>query len=145
LAETSLKLVPRNSVLLCCTASVGEYAFTEIDLTTNQQFNALVVKKGFAERLSPRFLFHYSAQFKSELLRLSGKTAFDFVSASTLKTLHVPLPPVETQLEIVDEIESEQALIHASHELETRMEKKIQTTLERVWSENAGLARVLNH
>src|SRR6185369_2428032 len=61
LNETSLKLLPKHSVLLCCTASVGEYAFTEIELTTNQQFNGLVVNRAFAERLLPKFLFLISS------------------------------------------------------------------------------------
>ena len=42
LDETSVKLLPENSILLCCTASVGEYALSKIELTTNQQFNGLV-------------------------------------------------------------------------------------------------------
>ena len=111
LEETSLKLLPRNTVLLCCTASVGEYAFTKIELTTNQQFNGLVVKKVFSERLLPMYLFHLSAQFKGDLLRLSGKTSFDFVSGSTLKTIQIPLPPLEVQKEIVAEIEGYQKVI----------------------------------
>src|SRR5450830_1355105 len=32
--STSVKLIPAESVLLCCTASVGEYAITKIPLTT---------------------------------------------------------------------------------------------------------------
>ena len=111
LEATSLKLLPRNTVLLCCTASVGEYALAEIELTTNQQFNGLVVKKSFSERLSPKYLFHLSAQFKDELLRLSGKTSFDFVSGGTLKTFQIPLPPLEVQQEIVAEIEGYQKVI----------------------------------
>ena len=111
LEATSLKLLPRNTVLLCCTASVGEYALAEIELTTNQQFNGLVVKKSFSERLSPKYLFHLSAQFKDELLRLSGKTSFDFVSGGTLKTFQIPLPPLEVQKEIVAEIEGYQKVI----------------------------------
>ncbi|MYK60496.1 MAG: N-6 DNA methylase, partial [Chloroflexi bacterium] len=45
LHESSLRLLPPKTVLLCCTASVGEYAISEIPLTTNQQFNGLVVKQ----------------------------------------------------------------------------------------------------
>ena len=109
--ETSLRLLPRNAVLLCCTASVGEYAFAEIELTTNQQFNGLVVKEGSYEHLLPKYLFHLCSQFKSELLRLSGKTSFDFVSSSTLKKINLPLPPLEVQQEIVAEIEGYQRVI----------------------------------
>jgi type I restriction enzyme M protein len=137
LAETSLKLLPTNSVLLCCTASVGEHAFTEIEVTTNQQFNGLVVKKDFSDRLLPKFLFHLSVQFKDELLRLSGKTSFNFVSGGTLKTISFPLPSLATQQAIVAEIEAEQALVAANRELITRFEKKIQATLARIWGEEA--------
>jgi len=111
LKETSLKLLPKHSVLLCCTASVGEYAFTEIEVTTNQQFNGLVVKSAFTERLLSKFLFLISSRFKGELIRLSGKTAFNFVSVGTLKTLQIPLPPLEVQKEIVAEIEGYQKVI----------------------------------
>ncbi|MEB3227606.1 MAG: N-6 DNA methylase, partial [Synechocystis sp.] len=99
LNETSLKLLPKESVLLCCTASVGEYAFAEIELTTNQQFNGLVINDEFSDRLLPKFLFLVSSRFKDELLRLSGKTSFNFVSVGTLKTIQVPVPPIAIQQE----------------------------------------------
>jgi restriction endonuclease S subunit len=111
LKETSVKLLPRNSVLLCCTASVGEYAFAAIELATNQQFNGLVVNKRFVDKLLPRFLFAISPMFKDELIRLSGKTSFNFVSVKTLKEVKIPLPPISLQEEIVAEIESYQKII----------------------------------
>jgi type I restriction enzyme M protein len=114
LNETSLKLLPKHSVLLCCTASVGEYAFTEIEVTTNQQFNGLVVNRAFAERLLPKYLFLISSRFKDELIRLSGKTSFNFVSVGTLKTIQIPLPPLEVQKEIVAEIEGYQKVINGA-------------------------------
>jgi type I restriction enzyme M protein len=52
-----------------------------------------------------------------------------------IKTIKIPLPPLTTQQAIVAEIEAEQALVAANRELITRFEKKIQTTLARVWGE----------
>lgn len=114
LKETSLKLLPKHSVLLCCTASVGEYAFTEVEVTTNQQFNGLVVNRSFADRLLPKFLFFISSRFKEELIRLSGKTAFNFISVETLKSIQIPLPPLDVQKEIVAEIEGYQKVINGA-------------------------------
>ena len=133
LKETSLKLLPSNSVLLCCTASVGEYAFAEIELTTNQQFNGLVVKESSIDRLSPKYLFYLSRQFKDELLRLSGKTSFNFVSVRTLKKMEVALPSLKTQQAIIAEIEAEQVLVDGNRELIERFEKKIRDAVGRVW------------
>ena len=104
-------MLPAKTVLLCCTASVGEYAITEIPLTTNQQFNGLVIKGHFAKRLDPDFLFTLTSTFKNELMRLSGKTSFNFVSGKVLKKLTIPLPPLEVQQEIVTEIEGYQRVI----------------------------------
>jgi len=54
-----------------------------------------------------------------------------------LKKFKIPLPPLVTQQTIVAEIEVEQALVAANRELIARFEKKIQTTLARVWGEEA--------
>ena len=99
LSETSVKLLPEDSVLLCCTASVGEFAITRIPLTTNQQFNGLVVKN--RNQLDPNFLFHYASTLKDELLGLSGKTTIDFIPISRLRDVAVPVPPLAEQQRIV--------------------------------------------
>lgn len=58
------------------------------------------------------------------------------VSLSSLRNFNIPLPPISTQRAIVEEIEAEQALVNANRELITRMEKKIQATLARVWGDS---------
>jgi len=124
LQKTSVKLLPKKSVLLCCTASVGEYAFAEIELTTNQQFNGLVVKKEYENKLTPEFLFCLSGTFKDELNRVSGKTSFNFVSVGTLKKIKIPLPPIEVQKEIVEQIEVKQKAIEAAKAVIDSLERE---------------------
>lgn len=115
--NSSVKLLPKNSILLCCTASVGEYAFAEIELTTNQQFNGLVIKDDYKDRLLPKFLFLMASTFKSELERLSGKTSFNFVSVGNVKQIEIPLPPLEIQNEIVAQIEEWQKIIDGAKQV----------------------------
>ena len=91
LDETSLRLLPKKAVLLCCAASVGEYAIAEIPLTTNQQFNGLVIKAPYSTILIPDFLLFLASQLKSELIRLSGKTSFNFISAISSLRLDLSL------------------------------------------------------
>jgi type I restriction enzyme M protein len=135
LKETSVKLLPKNTVLLCCTASVGEYAFSEIELTTNQQFNGLVVKDGYKDRLLPKFLYFLSSSFKEELIRISGQTSFNFVSVGVLKTLQIILPPLSVQEEIVAEIEGYQKIIDGAKMVVENFEQKIKDRIGKVWGE----------
>jgi restriction endonuclease S subunit len=60
------------------------------------------------------------------------------ISQAIIRSLVIPLPPLETQRAIVAEIEAEQALVNANRELIARMEKKIQGVLARVWGEETG-------
>ena len=50
--------------------------------------------------------------------------------------IKIPVPSFDIQKNFAAEIESEQALVAANHELIVRFEKKIQDTLARVWGED---------
>ena len=99
LEKTSVRILPSKSVLLCCTASIGEYAITEAPMATNQQFNGLVVKN--QQTLEPLFLFHFCATLKDKLAELSGKTTIDFIPISRLRDILIPVPPIPEQQRIV--------------------------------------------
>lgn len=103
LGKTSARLLPPESILLCCTASVGEYAITKIPLTTNQQFNGLVVKD--KKSLDSGFLFYFSSTLKDQLLGLSGKTTIDFIPISRLKGIKISLPLLSEQKYIVKRLD----------------------------------------
>jgi type I restriction enzyme M protein len=111
LKETSVKLVPKLSTLICCTASVGEVAFNNIELTTNQQFNALIIKDEFKKEINPKFIFWISTSLKQEIKRIAGSTSFEYLSVTNLKKIKIPLPSIETQNQIVDELDSYQKII----------------------------------
>lgn len=105
LKETSVKLLPVDTILICCTASVGEYAISKVPLTTNQQFNGLVIKDEYKNKIDPYYLYLLSPLFKEKLLASAGSTSFDFVSVKKLGDLEVPVPDIETQRKIIDTIQ----------------------------------------
>ena len=104
LSNNSTRILPAKTVLLCCTASVGEYGITEIPLTTNQQFNGLVINEYWKKYCMPEFIFTIAPTFKSYLLQVAGKTTFNFISVKKLSELLIPLPPIEEQGRIVHKI-----------------------------------------
>jgi type I restriction enzyme S subunit len=99
LALKKLRILPPGTILLCCTASIGEYALTEIELTTNQQFNGLVIKN--KREIHPQFLMYFCSTLKDTLSNLSGKATIDFIPISRLKDIPIPLPSLPEQQSIV--------------------------------------------
>ena len=104
-ATSKERIVRAGSVLLCCTASLGQCALAKIDLTTNQQFNALTVKDVNRFILTDNYLFWFAKTLKTTLQRLSGKTTFEFVSVKKVGNILIPIPPFQAQQRIVAQIE----------------------------------------
>ncbi len=83
----------------------------------------------------PEFIFAIVMAKYEHIQSLGGGAAIPGITREDVLGLEIPLPPFETQQQIVAEIEAEQALVAANRELIARFEKKIQSTLARVWGE----------
>jgi restriction endonuclease S subunit len=59
------------------------------------------------------------------------------INQGIVEKIPIPLPALETQQQIVAEIEAEQALVSANRELIERFEKKIQDTIDLIWGEDS--------
>ena len=78
---------------------------------------------------------------KAHLQDFAPSTAQKNINLGVLENVRIPLPSsVATQQAIVAEIEAEQKLVAANRELIERFEKKIQSTLARIWGEPAPSA-----
>lgn len=105
LGSNSNRILPRDTVLLCCTTSVGEYAIAKIELTTNQQFNGLVIKPEYKSFINSSYLFILTSSFENALIKMAGKTTFNFISVKKLSSMLIPVPPLKDQMYIANLIE----------------------------------------
>ena len=97
------RIVPANSILLCCTASVGEVAYTNIDITTNQQFNGLTIRNEYNKVILPLYLLIFASTLKKSLrTNLATATTFGFVSVSKVENILIPLPPLDEQKRMIE-------------------------------------------
>ncbi|MHB8090403.1 MAG: N-6 DNA methylase [Syntrophales bacterium] len=109
--------------------------------TLTEKFSLLssvAVMRGKPEMLDNRYLafFLNSDRGRQSMLSMISGVAITRLTLTKLNSALIPLPPLTTQQTIVAEIEAEQALVAANRELIARFEKKIQTTLARVWGED---------
>ena len=105
IATSKDRIVRPGSVLLCCTASVGQCAMTMIPTTTNQQFNALSIKEEYRILVNEYFLFLFTKTLEPVLHELAGKTTFEFISVKKVGNILIPIPPLQEQARIVAKVE----------------------------------------
>ena len=104
-ATSEDRIVRPGSTLLCCTASVGRCAITEVPVTTNQQFNALTVKDEYRKAVSDTYILTIAKTLAPTLHQLAGQTTFEFVSVTKVGNIVIPIPPLAEQQRIVAKIE----------------------------------------
>lgn len=135
--NSNAKFLPKDSVLIALNGqgkTRGTVALLRIENATCNQSLVSIKSKDNTRLLSEFIYFHMKSMYQ-EIRDMTGDNQRSGLNIPTIKTIKIPIPPLETQQAIVTEIEAEQALVASNLELIERFEKKIQATLARVWGE----------
>jgi len=89
--SASLKVYPKNTVLMSSRAPIGYMAIARNELTTNQGFKSFIPCKGF----SSSFVYYAVKNAMKAIVQYSSGSTFKEVSGSTLKTVKICLPKVD--------------------------------------------------
>jgi type I restriction enzyme M protein len=100
---------------------------------TNQAL-AIIRSKG---KYNPQFIKHYlmSANVQNDMERLKVGVAQSNLSLKQVSEIKIPKIDLETQQQIVSQIEKEQALVNANKQLIEIFEQKINGRIAKVWGE----------
>ena len=97
LAKSSATLLPPFSVIMSSRAPIGHLVINEIQMATNQGCKGLVPRKN----LHHKFLYYYLYGIRKLLNDLGTGATFKELSATKLKQVPIPLPPLPEQERIV--------------------------------------------
>ncbi len=100
LQNSSARLLPAGTVMLSRTASVGFSAVMGIAMATTQDFANWVC----GCRLLPDYLLYCLRGMPSEFERLKMGSTHNTIYMPDIRTLTIPLPPLEEQKAIVDHV-----------------------------------------
>ncbi len=109
LDNSSAKLIPPNSVLISSRATIGRIAINKIELATNQGFKNIIIQD--YSKISPNYLAYMLTSLVDRMQELGTGGTYKEVSKTNLSTLEIPLPPLEAQQEIVEELDGYQKII----------------------------------
>jgi len=128
------KLFEPPVVVVTIAANIGDTAVLDFPSCFPDSVVALIPKPD----ADARYLEVVMRTKKQHLNDIAPQAAQKNINIEILKTVKIPLPPLETQQQIVAEIEAEQRLVAASRELIERFEKKIAAATARVWGEETA-------
>lgn len=122
LAESSAKLLPAGSLLVCTRATIGELAIADTEITTNQGFKNLVPNS----RNDVEFLYYLLAFNKNELKRYACGSTFLELSKKDFEKRTFFVPCIKEQRAIAEVLNSasEEVLHHTETKCELLKEKR---------------------
>ena len=95
------KLAPKQSVLLCVRAPVGELNITDRDICIGRGL-ASIKSLG---NINEEFIFYWLHPYKTYLVNQSTGSTFSAITSDTVRNILIPLPPLMEQKEILNKIQ----------------------------------------
>lgn len=99
LEDKKIKIIPKNSVLISCTATIGKTAVNKEELSTNQQINAIICNK----KILPLYLAYWLRDYGYDLENLTDNPGVKHINLKMLSSYKIPLPPIDIQNQIISE------------------------------------------
>jgi len=101
------KLIPKNSIIVATTATIGEHALAIADsFLMNQRFTSFTIRELLKDKLDIKFVFYYFFKICEWCKQNTNSSSFPSVDMAKLKKLKFPVPPMEVQREIVRILDS---------------------------------------
>ena len=100
--NSSAKIFPKNTVLIAMyTFDMGKTAILGVDAATNQAICGLQCKND----VLPKFLLYFIKSHQNQIKKLGSGGAQPNINQSKVKSLCIPMPPLETQKKIVQKLD----------------------------------------
>lgn len=126
LKKSSAKLFQHKTVLLSTTATIGKVGVAEKPLSANQQISGIIC----GDNVNPEFLAYYLLRLgETGLKQLGGTATATHINQTNLRSLPIPLPPLNEQRRIVARIEE---LMERVREAK-RLRRQAKEDTERLW------------
>ena len=93
LAHSAARLLPKNTVILSRTASVGHVAILATPMATTQDFAAWIC----SSELRPKFLYFVLTSMKTECQRVMIGSTHQTIYMPDIRAFRAPVPSIETQ------------------------------------------------
>jgi type I restriction enzyme S subunit len=127
LKNSSAKILPLNSVIVCTRATIGKAAINTVPMSTNQGFKNIVPTD-----VDTDFLYYKIISEEKGLIKIANGSTFLEVSKTDFDNFHLAIPPLPEQQKIATILSTWDTAID-----------NCTATIEKIKNRNKGLAQQL--
>ena len=113
------RIIPKDSVMVTCIASVGEVSMASEKCITNQQINTIICR----ESINPHYIYYIMVFRKKVLKKWAGVTTSPIIKKSLFEKFQLPLPPLPEQKKIAEILSTVDKKLEMLHNRKNRYEK----------------------
>lgn len=134
ISDYNLKVFSPNTILMAMYGqgkTRGKVALLKTRASTTQ--NAAAIQVTDESKLRPEFLYYYFLGQYENLRKAGIQGHISHLNIKLLSSIEVPIPPIEVQESIIEQLDSEAKWVHGSMSLSQSFEKKIADRVNGIW------------
>ena len=120
-----------NSITISSSGSAGFVSFHPYPIFASDCFTVSTA----SQNLDQKFLFYLLESRQEEIYKLQSKSTLPHIYPRDFNNFEIPLPPVEVQQKIVEELDECQKTMKGNENLIKIYNQKIQDRISKVWGE----------
>jgi len=129
------RLIPKDSVLVTCIASIGKMALAFENCLTNQQINAIICE----DEVNPHYVY-YAEGFRASVLESwAGKTTSPIIKKSLFEKFPIPIPTsLSEQRQIVEVLDVVDSAIELADKVIAKTERLKKGLMQQLLTRGIG-------
>lgn len=112
LDSSSAKILPEYSVIFSSRATIGVVCINKVETCTNQGFKNFICD---TSKILPEYLYYILKHEAKNIEKLASGTTFKEVSKDKIGNFEIPVPSLQKQQEIIEELNSYQHMIDGAN------------------------------
>jgi restriction endonuclease S subunit len=130
--NSTTNIIPQGNVIIASRVGLGKVASNSFDVSISQDLQGFILDK---ERVLTQYFVYAYSLLTQEIVAKSRGTTIKGITKEELLRLCIPLPDINIQQTIVEQITQEQALVEPSKKLIEVFTRKMQNRINEVWGE----------
>lgn len=120
--ESATNIIPANNVIIATRVGLGKVSWLMNDTAINQDLKALIPKD--ENLLDKKYLMRILMSLAPKIIASGSGATVKGVTLDYIKSLRIPLPPINIQKKIVEEIENKQSAIDHARAIISTLERE---------------------